>query len=150
MPEFFDDNINLAEKGLNNMKKIISFICMLALICTLVAPMSLVEVSAAAKDDWYKQSTSAWSVSGGAKRMPDGSVYLPDGAPMLQARALYADKFTVSFSYKIETISNSLGVQVHFEGHNRAGYYINQVQFQYLAGVRQFLFLTRADGMITA
>ncbi len=106
------------------MKKIISFICMIALICTLVAPLYPIQVSAAAKDDWYKQSTSAWSVSGGAKRMPDGSVYLPDGAPMLQARALYADKFTVSFSYMIETASNSLGVQVHFEGHNRAGYYI--------------------------
>ncbi len=106
------------------MKKIISFICMLALICTLVAPISLVEVSAAAKDDWYKQSTSAWSVSGGAKRMSDGSVYMPDGAPELNARALYADKMTVSFSYMIENASNSQGVQVHFDGHNRAGFYI--------------------------
>lgn len=106
------------------MKRFISFLCMITLICTLVVPLSSVQVSAAAKD-WYKEGGSSWTMSGGATRLATGEVFIPSGG-RLDGRLIYKDKITISFSHKVNVHSNSIGVQIHLTPYVRAGFYIRE------------------------
>jgi len=113
------------EKGLKIMKRLISFLCMLTLLCTFVVPLSSIHVSAADKEDWFTSVSTGWKCLNGAKRNSAGEVQIVSGGSM-EGRIIYKDKVTISFSYKAEVWSTSMGVQVHIVPYVRAGFYIRE------------------------
>ncbi len=107
------------------MKKILSFICMLAMVCTVLVPMTSVEVEAAA--------FQGWTLSGGAY-VEDGVLHMmsnPTGGKGSQAtvtaatatgNSMLPDQYTILFSMKVNSLSSSCGLQGG-NGNNRAGFY---------------------------
>ena len=102
------------------MKKILSFICVLTLVCTLLVPVSLIEVSAASEmDKWTLVRTA---------RIEDGVLYIEGNCYALIPSSAYGfsqlpDQYTLSFSMKINGYA-SMGLQGG-NGNNRAGFYIS-------------------------
>ncbi len=114
------------------MKKILSFICMLAMVCTVLVPMTAVEVEAAAFD--------GWTLTGGAY-VEDGVLHMmsnPTGESGAQAtvtaatatgNSMLPDQYTILFSMKVTSLSSSCGLQGG-NGNSRAGFYFNSSGFR--------------------
>ncbi len=98
------------------MKKIISFICTIALMCTVLAPLAVVEVSAAAKDPW-----ADWLLENGAY-VEDGVLVLKD-LSSAKLNGQLPDQYTLSFSMKVDTFGGSMYFQA-VNGIARGGFYI--------------------------
>ena len=90
---------------------------MLAILCTVPVPMSSVSVSAAAEDGW-----SQWKLAGNAK-VTDGILYMTSGdGTTATYSGTFPDRFTLSFSMKVNSASNSMGLQGG-NGSTRGGFY---------------------------
>ena len=114
------------------MKKILSFICVLTLLCTVLAPLSVIEVSAA--------NFSGWTLSNGAY-VEDGILYMisnPEGTgPQAQGKgealgagtSMLPDQYTISFSMKATSVTSASGLQGG-NGLSRAGFYFRPTGFK--------------------
>ncbi len=109
------------------MKKILSMLCTIALLFSVLAPVTSIEVSAAAWD--------GWTLTGGAY-VEDGVLHVKSNAAgeMSQATAsasvltggqlIVPDKYTLTFSMKVNSnASASMGLQGG-NGECRAGFYL--------------------------
>ena len=102
------------------MKKFVSFICLVAMLCTVVAPLS--QTVSAADAPWYEK----WSMSGNVTiNEEDGSVKLsstPDSPAELALSYSFPAQYTVSFSMNASIWT----IDMWFSGNSgiRAGIYV--------------------------
>lgn len=102
------------------MKKIISLICVLALVLSVCASLSVVNVSAA-QTNYF----AGFSCSGGAK-ITNGVLNMPGSNASMTAtyNLKSADKYVLKFSMKLNAVGTTNGgVQIFNAGH-RTGFYL--------------------------
>ena len=108
------------------MKKILSLICSVAIVLSLVIPAVKIEVSASEMD--------SWTLAGDAK-IENGVLHLKSEKAeatipsSLYGMRLLPEKYTVSYSMKVNSYSTSMGLQGG-NGNNRAGFYIVKRQLR--------------------
>ena len=98
------------------MKKILSFICALVLLCTVLVPLTAFEASAAAKDPW-----KGWAFEDNAK-VVDGVLVSKDYSRATMSFIL-PDKYTMSFSMKVNAFGGTMAVYA-MNGVARSGFYV--------------------------
>lgn len=113
------------------MKKLISFICTLALLLTVFAPLTMTRVEASTVP------FSRWKLTGEA-RVVDGVLYMTNNTTGSNSQAILEtsvagfstlpDKYTIYFSMKATGFSGNMGLQGG-TGVNRAGFYLHKNQF---------------------
>ncbi len=111
------------------MKRIISFICMIAVLCTVFVPaVFTIETKAAGEVAWH----SYWKTTQGSPRITEsGSVILPTGSQFTYSSSV-PKKYSLEFSAKVRTYSNSIGLQGRYGV--RPGVYIRSNQLVAIAG----------------
>ncbi len=104
------------------MKRIISFICMIAVLCTMFLPVVSNTEAKAAEAEWH----TYWTTTKGSPRLTEsGSMILPTGSEIRYTSAL-PKKYTVEFSANVRKYSVSVGLQGRYGvrpgGYIRDGY----------------------------
>ncbi len=112
------------------MKKFIALICMLAMIISVCAPLSVVNVSAA-QTNYF----AGFSCAGGAK-ISNGVLLMnaADSSMTATYSLKSADKYVLKFSMKLNSMGTSNGgVQIFNDGY-RTGFYIRDDRLSMFAG----------------
>ena len=109
------------------MKKIISFVCVIALFCTMLLFVTPVGVSAAS--DW----TGFTTTKGSYTQLSDGSRLLSGDAEITYTYVWRPKKYAIEFSAKITKPSNSMGLQGKASW-TRPGGYIRNGYFSTMSG----------------
>ncbi len=101
------------------MKRIVSFICTVAILSAMLIPMfSSVQVSAA-ETPWYKGWTA---VAGSPYITEDGTVRIPNGGQYQWSYSGRPNRYSFEFSMNVITWSNSIGLQGMADGYRVGGY----------------------------
>ncbi|MBO4940913.1 MAG: exo-alpha-sialidase [Clostridia bacterium] len=99
------------------MKKFVSFICLVAMLCTVVAPLS--QTVSAADAPWYDK----WRISGPVTiNEEEGTVKISNTGNIIMGYS-HPAQYTISFSMNVIVWSMSLGLQGSFSD-GRSGVYV--------------------------
>ncbi len=125
------------------MKKIISLVCIIALLCTMVLPMLSLTVSAT------DYPSSKWTLKNGAVD-ENGVIHLKatqsgTGPQAVLSHTFSKDIYTIQFSLKINSSNGNMGLQGG-NGVHRWGFYINGSSFSPMGGTGSFDKLNSFDG----
>jgi len=121
------------------MKKIISFVCVIALFCTMLFFVTPVSVSAAS--DWKGWTTTKGSYT----ELSDGSRKLSGDSEITYTYVWRPKKYAIEFSAKVTKPSNSIGLQAKVAW-TRPGGYIRNGYFQTMSGGHRVTTSGNCDG----